>query len=83
MPTALRLSSRNFTAAEVGSLRRNACPSTRTVSYSPSGSFSAFGVRSASRLGSRDSHRSGGSRKCESPELVQIFGMDGLRSAGG
>ena len=51
MPSALRLSSMNFTAAEVGSLRRNVCPSTRTVSYSPSGSFSAFGVRVGQPLG--------------------------------
>ncbi len=43
-------------------------------SHRPSGSFSVRGTSSARRLGSRERHRSSGSRKCESPELAHSFG---------
>ena len=79
MPCGFMLSSMKASIAEDGSLRRKICPSTETVSYSPSGSLSACGVRSASAFGNRDCHRSSGSRKWESPEFVQIMLIGPLR----
>jgi hypothetical protein len=46
-----------------------------TVSHAPSGSFSERGISSAKCLGRLLTHRSSGSRKCESAELAQIFSI--------
>jgi len=78
MPCGFMLSSMKASMADDGSFRRKICPSTETVSYSPSGSFSACGVRSASAFGKRDCHRSSGSRKWSRRiRQIMLIGLHG------
>ena len=53
--------------------RRKVWPSTWIVSWLPSSSFTLRGMRSARSAGRFRTNRSGGSVRCESPELAQIL----------